>query len=83
MRANFLVAVLVALPWAAVAQPAQQPDPNTQALSQEIMECVGSKVSLRAQLVAAQQHEAAAIAAAVAKQKADDAATSPPEAKKP
>ena len=61
-----LALTLLAMP--ALAQ--QSPDPNMQAMGQEIMECTAAKVQFRAQALAAAQHEAAA----VAKQKQDDLA---------
>lgn len=78
--ATILAAALLT-PLAAHAQPA--PDPNTQALGQEVMECVSAKVAFRAATIAAAAHETAAVAAAVAKQKAEDeaAARKAPETK--
>jgi hypothetical protein len=67
-----LVLVAFLLPITAHAQT--PPDPNAQALSQEIMQCVGDKVSLRTQIIAAQTHEVAAIAAAKEAQKKEDEA---------
>lgn len=61
MKQVFLAAALLA----PLAAQAQQPPPETAALGQEVMECVGGKIQLRTKIVQLEAELAKAKAAPV------------------
>lgn len=58
MKRIILVAFLTASPATAFAQTPAQPDPNTTALGQMVIEAAQREAGIRAQLIAAQAHVA-------------------------